>query len=252
MSISGNSGFNQVFLILQRPYQDNSALLEVFSRDFGRVGLVAKRLRGKRNNRTSLLQPFYPLMMTWRGRSDLKTMMEVEADGAALQLSGRILLSGFYVNELLLRLLHREDPHPELFDQYVLTIRSLACLNSHQAQGADLQICLRVFEKQLLEQVGYGLLLECDFQTGEEIDPDLEYYYRLGHGPTLNRGNDCRGCFRGATLLALAREQFTDPDTLRQSKQLTRLALDHYLGGKELNSRKLLLEMQQTFDGHAK
>ncbi len=253
MSISARHTLYPVFVLHQRPYRDSSVILDVFSREHGRLGLVAKGVKGKRG-RGGLLQPFTPLLMSWSGRGDLKTMTAVEGYGQALHLSRQLLLSGFYLNELLLHLTQREDPHPDLFDDYQMTLQQLACLEQHEAAGAELQMCLRVFEKRLLQALGYELILDHDAEHAQPLSAEAWYRYLPGQGPVLYsddsalaRASSSR-LISGAALLAFAEERLQDTTVLKQCKHLTREVLDHYLGGRELHSRRLLLDMQRTVD----
>jgi len=237
------------YVLHQRPYRDTSLLLEVFSLSYGRVGLVARGVKGKRNQRQALLQPFIPLQLSWSGRGELATLTDVEAGGAAHKLVGPVLLSSFYINELLTHLLHRHDPHPDLFEYYRYTFNQLDSLNQPQL----LQRHLRLFEKQLLEEIGYGLMLEYELVQGDPIDANRSYYYHPGQGPMLAQGDDVNQTmlFKGDSLLVFAEENLDQPQHLKDARRLTRLVLDHYLGGKKLHSRKLLMDLQRTTEAAA-
>ena len=237
------------YVLHQRPYRDSSLILEVFSQAYGRVGLVARGVKGKRKSRQALLRPFMPLQLSWSGRGELATLIDVEANGAAHQLIGPVLLSGFYINELLTHLLHRHDPHPDLFEYYRYTFSQLDGLNQPQ----QLQYCLRLFEKQLLQEIGYGLVLEYEFDLGEPLDAGRSYRYHPGQGPTLARQGDANQgrLFKGSSLLAFAQGNLDQPDYLKDARRLTRLVLDHYLGGKKLHSRQLMMDLQRTTEAAA-
>lgn len=237
------------YVLHQRPYRDSSLILEVFSHTYGRVGMVAKGVKGKRKQRQALLQPFIPLQMSWTGRGELATLTDVEACGAAHQLVGSVLLSSFYINELLTHLLHRHDPHPDLFEYYRYTFSQLDRLNQSQL----LQRHLRLFEKQLLQEIGYGLVLDYELVQGEAIDANLSYRYHPGQGPMLAQRDDVdQGLlFKGSSLLAFAEENLDQPQYLKDARRLTRVVLDFYLGGKKLHSRKLLIDLQRTTEAAA-
>lgn len=221
------------FILHQRSYRESSALLEVFSSLHGRVGVVARGTRGRGARWAGLVEAFRPLLLAWSGRGELGTLTGAEPDGAPLRLAGRPLLSGFYVNELLLRLLHRHDPHPELFAAYGATVRALS-------EAASEEPVLRIFEKRLLESVGYGLVLTADAEQGMPLQPDVDYYYQPDRGPCRNRPSEQPVIeVRGRTLLALAEECLPDADTLREAKQLMRFVLSGHLGGRPLASRAL-------------
>ncbi len=232
------------YVLHQRPYRDSSLILEVFSQTYGRVGLVARGVKGKRKQRQALLQPFMPLQLSWTGRGELATLTDAEASAAAHRLIGPVLLSGFYINELLIHLLHRHDPHPDLFEYYRYTFTQLDRLNQPQ----QLQRYLRLFEKKLLQEIGYGLVLGSELEQGEPIDPNRVYRYQPGQGPMLVIRDDASQAllFKGSSLLAFAEEDLGHPQFLRDARRLTRLVLDHYLGGKKLHSRQLLIDLQRT------
>lgn len=230
------------YVLHQRPYRDTSLLLDVFSHEHGRVGLVARGVKGKHKQRQALLQPFVPLQLSWSGRGELASLTDVEPNGGAHQLAGQVLLSGFYINELLTHLLHRHDPHPDLFEYYRYTFNQL------DKQSESLQCYLRLFEKQLLEEIGYGLVLEHEVVRGDQINADSVYRYQPGQGPMLAQqvDNNQRLLFKGSSLLAFANEDLSQPQYLKDARRLTRMVLDFYLGGKKLHSRQLLMDLQRT------
>lgn len=219
------------FILHQRPYRDTSALLEVFSRAQGRVGLIARGARGPRAQQRGLLQPFQPLLLSWGGRGELGSLQQVEANGVLQRLPGAVMYSGFYLNELLMRLLQRHDPHPELFEAYADTLVHLPVATER---------ALRLFEKQLLDSLGYGLLLDQDALSGEPIDPAALYRYELETGPVAVAGSLVRGlCVRGSSLLSLAADDLRDAQSLGDCKRLMRAALGLYLGERELKTREV-------------
>ncbi|MGD2073577.1 MAG: DNA repair protein RecO [Gammaproteobacteria bacterium] len=220
------------YVLHRRPYRESSLLLEVLSRSHGRVGLVARGVRSPKSRQRGDLQPFRPLRLSWSARGDLGTLTGAEPEGTAQALRGSALYSAFYLNELLVRLLARQDPHPVL---YLLYERSLDRIAKQPVEPV-----LRVFEKRLLEEIGYGLLLDFEVEQGEAIQPQRYYDYHLESGPVGVDGADARGfVFSGASLLALAREELDTPDALRDAKRLMRAALNLYLGGRPLRSREL-------------
>lgn len=223
------------YILHQREYRDTSLLLEVFTREHGRLGLVARGARAPKSRIRGLLQPFQPLLLSWSGRGELGTLSGVEAavesGAAAPRLSGATLYSGFYLNELLMRLLPRNDPHPELFAVYGQALRGLQ---------AEPQRPLRLFEKHLLESLGYGLLLDHEADSGEPVSAEAEYVYALESGPLRSDAAAARGLkLSGRSLLSLAAEDLSDAQSLADSKRLMRAALDLYLGGRELKTREV-------------
>ena len=222
------------YVIHTRPYRETSLLLEVLTPESGRVGVVAQGVRRPKSTLKALLQPFRPLFMDWRGRGELTTLTTAEPAGPAVVLPGRRLWSGLYVNELIQRLLPRRDPHPEMFVAYAYVLAGLA---DAQAKGRQ-EAALRCFERDLLEAIGYGLLLHRDSEAGEPIDAEVHYFYRLDAGPC--REDDGRSLrISGAALLALARSELHDPGVLREIKRLMRIVLAPHLGDRPLKSRAL-------------
>ena len=227
------------YILHQHDYRDSSLLLEVFAREHGRIGLVARGARAPRSRIRGLLQPFQPLLLSWSGRGELGTVTGVEAAaafGGTARLAGAALYSGFYVNELVLRLLARHDAHPELFDAYAETLSGLQ---------TEPQRPLRLFEKHLLETLGYGLLLDHEAASGEPVDAAAEYLYALESGPTRCTATTV-GQLRlsGRSLLSLAAEDLSDAQSLADSKRLLRAALDLYLGGRALKTREVFAAMR--------
>lgn len=221
------------YVLHQRPYRESSMLLEVFTGLYGRVGLVARGVRSPKSRQRGDLQPFRPLRLSWNARGELGTLTAVETDAPGTRLQGTALYSAFYLNELLVRLLVRDDPHPGLYGCYQATLEGLI-------QGGDIEPLLRIFEKSLLQEIGYGLLLDCEVESGEPVQPERFYDYHLESGPVLAAESDVQAfVFKGSSLLALERGQLTDADVLRDAKRLMRAALNLYLGSKPLKSREL-------------
>ena len=227
-----------------RAYRESSALIEAFTQDYGRVGLIAKGVRRRRSKIAGILQPFRPLLLSWIGRGELATLIGVESSGPALLgLVGESLLCAFYLNELLLRLLVRQDPFESLYVSYD---RSLPLLvNAQQRQQA-----LRLFERDLLNQLGYGLHLEYEANTHRPIQAEQWYSYCLERGPEPLQAEVSEGIkIKGRTLQALARGALTDATSLIEAKQLLRSLLAFHLGGKPLKSRKLWQELRRLNNG---
>jgi DNA repair protein RecO (recombination protein O) len=221
------------YILHARPYRDSSALLEVFSREHGRIGLVARGVRGPKSKLRAVLQPFRPVLLSWLARSDLGTLTDAEPQSMAHALAGRALLSGYYLNELLQRLTHRHDPHPLLYDAYCDALHGLSDLG-------QMERVLRLFEKRLLQELGYGLVLDHDVLSGAPLDEMAVYDYQLERGPALARTEGGRGLvLRGSSLLSLQRDELGDAMSLRESKRLMRAVLAIYLGDKPLKSREL-------------
>jgi DNA repair protein RecO (recombination protein O) len=221
------------FVLHHRPYRETSLIIEVFGRDSGRLGLIAKGARRPKSDLRGLLQSFRPLLLSWSGSGELGLLTGAEPDGYVRGFAGKALFSGFYMNELLMRLLHRFDPHPELFHHYRAAIEALGC-------GQRNEEVLRVFEKQMLESIGYGLVLDHDIDSGEPIHGECEYRYQTDRGPVFVGRCDGDGvCVAGETLLALARERLDDERVLDEAKRLMRTVLRRYLGDRPLATRSL-------------
>ncbi len=232
MTAIRRSELEPAFVLHRRAYRDTSALLELLTRDHGRIGAVARGVRGKRARNAGLLQPFQPLTVSWQARGELATLTGVEAGGRPVFLSGRRLVSGFYANELLIRLLQREDPHPGLYAAYRELVAALA--GDAVAEGA----ALRRFERDLLAAIGYGLALSEDV-AGQPIQPAAWYRYDPEHGPVPVPDTAGTGIHvRGASLLSLA-TGLPDAAAERELRRLLRRVLRLYLGARPLRSREL-------------
>lgn len=219
------------FILHSKAYRDTSLLLEIFSAEFGRLSLVAKGAKGPRSKFYGLLQPFYPLLLSWSGKGELQTLTGAELQQQVIQLAGKSVMSGFYVNELLMRLVTRHDPHPDLFQIYQLTL--------YQLQNGNDEVVLRRFERMLLQEIGYGLLLEQEADSGAAIEVDADYYYDIERGPVKSQPQSDQLLVKGQTLIDLASDDYTDATSLKQAKQLMRMILWHYLGGKPLKTQLL-------------
>lgn len=225
------------FVLHTYPFRETSLIVEVFSRDFGRVSLLARGARRPRSVLRGLLLSFQPLELAWAGKGEVQTLMKAEWQGGQPLLTGRALFCGYYLNELLMHLLPREDAHERLFSVYSETLRRFA----GKLQEAD----LRCFERALLQELGYGLTLERDAK-GAPVEADGYYAYEIEHGPTrLARPGSSSLSICGKTLIDLANEDFSDPRSLIEAKQLMRGLIAHYTGGKSLETRKIFMELHE-------
>jgi len=226
------------FVLHSYPFRETSLILEVFSRHHGRVPLVARGARRPRSALRGLLMSFQPLALSWFGKNEVRTLHGAEWQGGQPQLQGAALLCGFYLNELLLNLMARDDPHVSLFDYYQLTLLRLA-------QETDHAFTLRSFEKHLLQELGYALDLEHEAGGRLPIVPERTYRYILERGAVAD-ADDAQGLpVSGKTLLDMAADDYRDAETARQSKQLMRMLLDHHLGGRPLHTRELMRDLQK-------
>jgi DNA repair protein RecO (recombination protein O) len=227
------------FVLHTYAFRETSLVLEAFTRQFGRVSLVARGARRPKSALRGLLMPFQPLLLSWAGKSELKTLHKAEWQGGIAQLRGPGLMCGFYLNELLLKFLAREDAHETLYDVYLKAVTSLSGTENPAAT-------LRGFEKNLLRELGYALVLDREADTGHAIEPDRRYSYVAERGPVALQavqGNQVE--ISGKALIDLACDNFSDPETLAQSKSLMRYLVNHYLGNQELHTRQFLRELQQ-------
>ena len=227
------------YILHARPYRETSLLLEVFSRDQGRVGVLARGVRGpKGQGRRALLQPLQPLLMAWSGRGELQSLHTVEAAGAAVPLHAEALLCAFYLNELMVRLLPRGDAQTGLFWRYA------ACLGELSEPDAVLAWQLRRFERDCLDFLGYGLELDAGAAAHQPLDPQAHYVLDAETGPVRlpensNPNNHTR-TVSGAALLALREDRMPDATGLRELRRLMRGVLLHHLGGRPLQAWQVL------------
>ena len=228
------------FVLHTYPYLETSLVIETFTQNFGRVPLVAKGARRPRSALRGSLMAFQPLQISWAGKSELKTLHKVEWQGGQPFLQGMSLICGFYLNELLVRLLHRDDPHEQLFLYYQQTLAALSIQK-------DYTPVLRHFEQRMLQELGYALTLSHDVESSKPIDSDQEYRYKIERGPvSLKEGSHGSGLkISGKTLLDMDQDDYSDAVTRQQSKALMRYILNHYLGDQPLHTRQLLKDLQQ-------
>ena len=224
------------FVLHSYPYKETSLIVDAFSRDYGRVALMAKGAKRPHSKLRGALQTFQPLQLGWSGKSEVRTLIAAEWIGGLLPLERAALLCGFYLNELLVRLLARDDPHPVLFDHYVAALNQLA----HDEPAA---IVLRKFELALLKETGVAGSLTVSVTTGEPVEPELFYVVEPERGPREAYVSDTAPVVAGKTLIDMAREDYSDATTQSQSKFLMRALLAHHLGGAPLNTRQLLIDL---------
>jgi len=222
------------FVLHVTPYRETSLLVDLFTRHQGRVRCVAKGFR-KPNKRgiSRALFPYTEHQFSWQGRGDLKTLTAADALGAPVFLQQETAFTGLYINELLYRLLHEHDPHEYLYQQYRQFLEQLA------GSGTD-ELMLRRLEMLLLDELGYGLVLDADIQ-GQAIAPDRQYQYIPEQGlvELINQQNSTGAPLNGADLVSMVNGDFSQRAVMQAAKQLTRRVIDFYLGGKQLHSREL-------------
>jgi DNA repair protein RecO (recombination protein O) len=222
------------------PYKETSLIVEAFTRAFGRVALLARGARRPRSAMRGVLLAFHPLRLGWSGgmsnEASLGNLISAEWAGALQPLAGRGLMCGFYLNELVLRLLPRDDPHEELFDSYGEALQGLA-------KGLSQASVLRTFEKRLLAELGYAPLLEHEAGSGAPIDPARRYVYEPDRGPMPVRHSSSELSVSGQTLLDLAAGEYERPETRDEARMLLRALIGQRLHGQALHTRAILREL---------
>ncbi|CAG0966413.1 DNA repair protein RecO [Burkholderiales bacterium] len=227
------------FVLHAWPYKETSLIVEAFAEIDGRVAMVARGAKRPRSELHGVLQAFQPVSLSWSGAGELKTLIRAEWRGGMPLPGGSALLCGFYLNELVLKLLPREDPHPRLYAAYRDALAGLA-------GGAAQAPVLRRFEVALLAELGYAMQLSVDADTGAPLDPDARYHYAFDRG--ARRRAPSPGVrwpeVRGATLIALASGRFDDASTAAEAKRLMRDVIDHHLESRTIQSRKVVRDLQ--------
>jgi DNA repair protein RecO (recombination protein O) len=219
------------YILHSRDYRESSLILEVMSREYGRVSLVAKGAKRNKKHQGINFNLYQKYLMSWVSRSELGTLIDVEIASTMNSMSPQQMMTGFYMNEIVLRLLHKHESHPELFDSYDATIFELAADNTDQA-------LLRYFEKILLQSLGYGVIFDQDQSTGSPVVAGDNYYYKLDIGPCSDvQANGI--VVSGKTLIELNNETLLDNKNKNEAKILLRSLLKQYLGDKPLASRQL-------------
>jgi DNA repair protein RecO (recombination protein O) len=231
------------FVLHTYPYRETSVIVETLTATRGRVALLARGARRPRSELRGALQAFQPLTVSWTGGGELKTLMRADWRGGLPLVAGSALLCGFYLNELLLKLVPRDDAHPRLFDSYEEALRDLA-------SGAEQAPVLRRFELRLLAELGYAMPLTHEADSGQPIDPSARYYYAFERGPRTQAAEPGRRYpeVRGATLLALAQHDFSAPEAAAEAKRLMREVLDYYLERRTIVSRRVVRDLQALED----
>jgi DNA repair protein RecO (recombination protein O) len=221
------------YVLHARPYRETSVLLECLTLEHGRLGVVARGVRRERAKvQRSQLEPFQPLALDLLLRGELATLQAAENTGAPRRLLGDAGLAGLYLNELVVRLTGRQDPHPELFQAYASTL-------DRMAEGQPLAWTLRRFERDLLDAIGYGLQLEYEGESGEAIDPQRHYRYQVELGPVPCR-SDLPHALRGSDLLSLSQDAMPDAAGLSALRSMMREVIRFHLGGAELRAWHVL------------
>lgn len=232
------------YVLHHRPYRDTSRIVELFTRDCGRLTVFARGVRGGKAGWAATLQAFQPILVSWSGRGEAGQLVAAELVGEPQSLPAARLMSGFYLNELIMKLLHVHDPHANVFELYDFTVQALK-------STTDELSALRVFEKRLLQALGFGLLLDREAESGEAVQADCCYRYVLEHGliKVTADANAAKGVYSGAALLALLTENLSDTQHRNEVRYLLRAVLDRLLDGRRLQSREILRELRHSSSG---
>jgi DNA repair protein RecO (recombination protein O) len=245
------------YVLHSYPYRETSLILQVWTEKHGRLGLVAKGARRPKSATRAVLVPFQPLALSWFGRGELRTLKTAEAAVPATPLAGASLLSAFYLNELLLKLTTRDDPHEGLFAAYDAAITEMRAISrapvlAEPAPHLAIEPVLRRFELRLLQELGYALELTREAGSQAPIETGRDYWYVVERGPVAapegreTPSNAVR--LRGQTLIDLERGRLEDAATVAQAKQLMRLLINHSLNGQELATRAMVRDLQRLED----
>lgn len=227
------------YVLHARSYRETSLLVELFTANHGRIGAMARGARRPKSALRGLLNPFQPLRVSCAGRGELATLTHAEYGGTAAALSDQYVLAGFYVNELLLKLMERADPHPDLFVHY-------GGLIANMSERRSLEPALRTFELQLLREIGYELDFAAEAGSGEAIDPVARYEFSPESGPRLSSPGDASvSSYLGRDLLAIGQLDFAEPSALHAAKQILRDVLNYYLGDRTLQTRRIAAAMKR-------
>ena len=219
------------YVLHRRHYRESSLIIDLLTRDRGRVSAVARGAMRKQSRLGAVLQPLCQLRLSLAGHSELMTLAVAEPQARAFRIIGRRLYAAFYLNELVMRLTATHDPNLGLYSAYEAALEELR-------QNVHIERLLRRFEKHALDALGLGLVLDSE-AGGGALEPDKDYVYELHRGPVVARDPNAAPRLLGATMLALARDADLTDQQLRQAKTLMRFVIRHYLDGRPLRSRKL-------------
>ncbi len=232
MTESSRLTLQHAYVLHSRSYKESSLIIDLFTREFGRISVIAKGVKSRKRPVIGVLQPFTAILASWVGRGELYTLTDVELNGTFKYLYGTNLLCGYYVNELVMRFLQKEDPYEALYTVYSDVITSIKV-------SENIEQTLRRFECTLFQELGYGLNFTLDPDTGATVDASKLYYFEIEHGPVLEQLSDTSFQVRGETLLSLESFNLHDNVTLFESKKLMRYIINYYLDGKPLKTHQL-------------
>ena len=226
------------YILHHRNFSESSLILDVFSRNYGRINLIVKGAKRNKKYYGINFDLYQKYNISWVSKSELGTLIEIEIAVSKTSFNPKKAIIGFYINEIILKLLHKHEPHPELFDIYELTLNKLFANENEK-------ILLRYFEKQLLQSLGYGISLDYDTKTGSLIDPSIDYYYKIESGPSLDFITPNEGMkISGKTLFELNNETLSDNKNINEAKDLLGMILRKYIN-QPLESKKLYMSYTQ-------
>jgi len=237
----GRQEDEHAYVLHTYPFQDTSVVVEAFTRRHGRIGILAKGAKRPKSPLRAALLAFQPLAVGWTGRGELPILTRADWVGRQHVLTGVAMMCGYYLNELLMKLVQRDDPHEGLFDAYAEALCGLGAAEPTHA-------VLRRFEIALLREIGYALQLDTEADAGTPLVAEKRYAYFVERGPLpVETAGQQSGALelRGKTLLDMARGDFADPQTAAESKVLMRWVIGQHLDQRTLNTRQLLIELQQ-------
>ena len=223
--------FTPCFILHRRNFSETSFILEIFSRDYGRVSIIAKGAKKGKKYQGVNFDLYQKYNVSWISRNELGTLTGIDILPSEYSFVADKAITGFYINEIILKLLYKDEPHPELFDMYELTLNRLFSSENEK-------IILRYFEKILLQSLGYGVLLDHDVETGQSIIPTSEYYYKIDSGPSLEISSGEGIKISGKTLCELDNETLTDVKNINEAKGLLSMILKKHIS-QPLESRRL-------------
>jgi len=229
------------YLMHQRPFSESSQIINLFSRHFGRVDVIAKGSKRPKSKFKSFLQPFLPILVSWSGRSQLKTLRSIDLNiKQKTTLPNTQLMSAFYLNELILSLLSTTDPYSELFDCYALTIDKLSDIDSSEA-------VLRIFEINLLSQIGYAINFQTEAMSSNEIEAEQVYRFVVEQGfIRSNTTTPHHTLIKGSIIKAIDKGDYSTSQILKVAKRITRESIKYHLSGKELNTKKVFRSIHKS------
>jgi DNA repair protein RecO (recombination protein O) len=240
MSAMQRVDLEPAYILHTRAYRETSQIIEVFTAGHGRLALIARGARRPKSRLRGILNPFQSLRLSWSGRGEMQTLREAEPAGPIAETHSSAVMSGFYINELMLKLLERADPYPDLFAHYTSLMLAFAV-------AQPVEPLLRVFELQLLREIGYAPNLEHEAATLKPVHADGLYEFVVDYGVVqAGAGQADFQSYKGSTLLAISRQDLADTEVMREAKKLLRNILNYHLGDRALHTRRIASAMKRS------